>query len=57
MFSETPTLFIVRAVTLQPGKALSHQIKTRFVRESGKAKGLSWISHNPDRFTAIAYPF
>ena len=31
-----------------PGKALSYQIKVRFVREPGKAKRPSWTSHSPD---------
>lgn len=39
---------VVRALTLKLGKTLSHQIKWRFVKEPGKAKRLSWISHNPD---------
>ena len=44
-------------LTLQPGKALSYQIKMRLVREPGKAKWLSWTSHSPDWFIAIIYPF
>ena len=38
----------MKALTLKIGKTLSHQIKVRFVRGPGKAKRLSWISHNPD---------
>ena len=42
---------VVRALTLQPGKALSHQkqnkTKMRFVREPGKAKWPSWIFYSP----------
>ena len=38
---------IVRASTLQPEKALSHQIKVKFVREP-KSKQPPWISHGPD---------
>ena len=49
--------FYCEILTLQPGKALSYQIKVRFVRESGKAKWLSWTSHSPDWFIAITYPF
>ena len=44
-------------LTLQSGKALTHQIKMRFVRDLGKAKQLSWISHSPDCLTAIVHPF
>ena len=40
--------FIVRLLTPQPGKALSYQMKVRFVRELGKAKWPSWTSPSPD---------
>ena len=49
--------FHCEILTLQPGKALSYQIKVRFVRGPGKAKWPSWASHSPDWFIAIVYPF
>ena len=49
--------FIVRLLTPQPGKALSYQMKVRFVRELGKAKWPSWISHSPGSVFLAVYPF
>ena len=40
--------FIMRALTLQPGKAVTHQIEMKFVREPGKTRQPSWISHSTD---------
>ena len=39
--------FHCEILTLKSGKALSYQIKSRFVRETGKAEK-SWTSHSPD---------
>ena len=40
--------FHCEILTLQLGKALSWQIKVRFVREPGKVKRPSWTSHSLD---------
>ena len=53
MFSKTWIFFTVRASTLQPGMALSHQIKMRFVRKLQKCRWQTWLSHSPDCFITV----
>ena len=43
----------MRASTLQPGMALSHQIKMRFVRKLQKCRWQTWLSHSPDCFITV----
>ena len=50
--------FHCEMLTLQPGKALLYQIKVRFVREPGKAKGSLGLPIAPTVwFIAIFYSY